>query len=107
MWFEKKTDIFKKKDKETWTQIKEALEEAGIKAWAGHYFADTVAAGGCGSKLDPRNFGAKGTIDRDIYFIKVKEEDREAALLAIRAKGLVPVVDEQAAVDAALRKPTI
>ena len=107
MFFEKKVTIFKKKDKETWSQIKDALKEAGIDANASHYFADTVAAGGCGSKLDPRNFGAKVTIDRDIYVIKVKEADQEAALSAIRAKGLVTVVDEQAAVDAALKRPLV
>ena len=103
--FEKKVTIFKKKDRETWQQIKDALKKEGFKGVsATHYFNDVVAAGGCGAKLDPRSFGGKGVADRDIYRIDVREEDRENVLACIRRAGLVAVVDDQAEVDAALRE---
>lgn len=40
-----------------------------------HYPADSLRACGCGPKLDPRNFGSNGWIDRDIYFIDVNKDD--------------------------------
>ena len=101
--FEKKVEIYKKKDRETWQQLKDVLKGGGLKISAGHYFADVVACGGCGAKLDPRNFGAKGAADRDIYYIRVKETDRETALKLIHEAGLVTLVDEDAALDAAKR----
>lgn len=102
--FEKKTVIFKKKDREAWKAIKAVLKEEGFKGVsASHYEVDVVKACGCGSKLDPRDFGAKGKIDRDVYQIKVKEIDKERALAAIRAHGLVPEIDETVTVDAAER----
>ena len=82
--FEKRVDIFKKRDKETWLKIKAALKEAGLPGVkSGHYLQETVMGGGCGAKLDPRNFGSKGVIDRDIYWVKVIAGDEEKALCAI------------------------
>ncbi len=94
MWFSKKVTIFQKKDKETWQRIKDVLKSAGIKGVrASHYSADTLCACGCGSKLDPRNFGAKGYIDRDIYFVEVREEDSERARNIIAENGINAVVE--------------
>ena len=59
--FEKRTVIYKKKDKETWTKIKSALKDGGLTGFkASHYLQDSVMAGGCGAKLDPRDFGLRG-----------------------------------------------
>ena len=45
--FEKRTVIYKKKDKETWTKIKSALKEGGLTGFkASHYLQDSVMAGG-------------------------------------------------------------
>ena len=41
------------------------------------------------SKLDPRNFGANGEIDRQVYFIDVKEEDFERAQNILRDGALI------------------
>ncbi len=104
--FEKKTDIFRKKDRETWLKIKAALKEAGIKGVsAGHYLQDSVMAGGCGAKLDPRDFGAKGRIDHEIYFVKVKESQEEAAKAELIKRGIVAEVKSQKELmtDAALK----
>ncbi len=104
--FEKKVDIFRKKDKTTWLEIKKALKEAGIKGVsAGHYLQDSVMAGGCGAKLDPRDFGAKGKIDHEIYFVKVKESQAEAAKAELTRRGIVAEVKslKELMTDAALK----
>ena len=103
--FEKRVDIFKKRDRETWLKIRAALKEAGLPGVkAGHYLQETVMGGGCGAKLDPRNFGSRGTIDRDIYWVKVIAGDEEKAREILRKNGIVPVVEENVLLDAALRK---
>ncbi len=105
--FEKRVEIFKKRDKGTWLEIKETLKSAGIRGVrAGHYLQDSVMAGGCGAKLDPRDFGKKGRIDREIYWIKVRESDEKNVLNILRQNGIVTVVESDAELmtDAALRK---
>jgi len=103
--FEKRVEIFKKRDRETWLQIRTALKEAGLPGVkAGHYLQETVMGGGCGAKLDPRNFGGRGTIDRDIYWVKVIAADEEKAREILRQNGIVPVVEKDVLLDAALRK---
>jgi len=103
--FKKKVTIFKKRDRETWEQIRQALKEAGFKDFkAGHYLQETVMGSGCGAKLDPRDFGPAGRIDRDIYYVDVLAESEEAAREILRQSGIVPVVEENVLLDAALRK---
>ena len=103
--FKKRVPIFKKRDRETWAQIRAALKEAklpGVRA--GHYLQETVMGGGCGAKLDPRDFGGNGRIDRDIYWVEVPEELETQARDILRSRGIVPVVEENVLLDAALRK---
>lgn len=103
--FEKRVEIFKKRDRETWQQIRDALKEAGLPGVkAGHYLQETVMGGGCGAKLDPRDFGGRGRIDRDIYWVKVLAADEDRAREILRRSGIVPVVEEDVLLDAALRK---
>ena len=108
--FEKKETIYKKKDGETWKKIRKVLKDAGIGMSAGHYLQDAVMACGCGAKLDPRDFGAKGKVDHDIYYIKVRAEDVPGALQVIRQNGLkAEVVSSEtlmqdAAIGAAARR---
>ena len=95
MWLAKKVTVFKRKDKATWQRIREVLKSAGLKGVkAGHYEADSLCACGCGSKLDPRNFGAGGRIDRDIYYVDVRQEDEERVLSLLTEQGITPIVDD-------------
>ena len=106
MLFEKKVTIYKKKDRETWEQIRNVLKAGGLKGvTASHYAQDVVRAGGCGAKLDPRDFGAKGKSDHDIYYIKVREADAETARELILQNGLVAEVKTSAELmqDASVR----
>ena len=103
--FEKRVDLFKKRDKESWLQIKTALKEAGLKGVrSGHYLQETVMGGGCGAKLDPRDFGPRGKIDREIYWVDVVQSREAEAREILRQAGLVPEVEENVLMDAALRK---
>ena len=84
-FFEKKSTVFRKQDKAGWLSAKEMLKTAGIRGIrAGRYDVEPPVCG-CGAKLDPRNFGAKGPIDRSMYFIEVpvKEVERARALLSV------------------------
>ena len=103
--FEKHVDLFKKRDKETWMQLKAALKDAGLKGVrSGHYLQETVMGGGCGAKLDPRDFGPNGRIDREIYWIDVVQSREAEAREIIRRAGLVAEVEDNVLLDAALRK---
>lgn len=94
MFFEKKVTIFKKKDRETWQKIKDILREAGLKGVrSSHYLADSLRACGCGPKLDPRDFGANGWIDRDIYFIDVNKADVQKTKEILKQNGIEAVIE--------------
>ena len=101
----KRVPIFKKRDRETWLRIKQTLKDAGFEGMkAGHYLQETVMGGGCGAKLDPRDFGGHGRIDRDIYWVEVPADREEEARELLRDAGIVPVVEEDVLLDAAFRK---
>jgi hypothetical protein len=91
--FEKKELVYRKRDKETWNQIKKALKDAGVKGVSsGHYLQEEIIAGGCASQIDPRDMGSKGRIDRDVYYINVKKSEKDHALDVIKQSGLVAEV---------------
>ena len=95
MWFTKKVTLFKKKDRDTWQKIRDILKSEGFTGVrASHYSADSLNACGCGSKLDPRNFGAGGRIDRAIYYVEVRQENEQKARNILAEKGIAAVVDD-------------
>lgn len=103
--FEKKTAIYKKKDKETWNEIRALLKKEGIGGVsAGHYLQDSVMAGGCGAKLDPRDFGENGKIDHDVYYIRVREKDEARVKDLLLRNGIVAEIEEDLMTDAAMKK---
>jgi len=103
--FEKKIEIFKKKDRAAWTEIRDLLKKEGVAGIsAGHYLQESVMAGGCGAKLDPRDFGKKGKIDRDIYYIRVRAADADRVREILRRNGITAGIDEDLMTDAALKK---
>ena len=86
--FEKKIEIFKKKDRAAWTEIRDLLKKEGV----------------AGTKLDPRDFGKKGKIDRDIYYIRVRAADADRVREILRRNGITAGIDEDLMTDAALKK---
>lgn len=89
--FEKKVSVYRKRDREAQSKIKEVLDQAGIWNRCSHYEQEEIPVGGY-SAMDPRNFGKKGRIDREVYVIWVKSSEEERALRAIRDAGLVTEV---------------
>ena len=77
--FRKKTIIYiSKGTKEDWRALRDGLKKAGIRASASSY-EDEIPVGGCGAKMDIRDFGPEGKIDRTVYVVRVAETDRAAA----------------------------
>ncbi len=90
---------------EAWTEIRDLLKKEGVAGIsAGHYLQESVMAGGCGAKLDPRDFGKKGKIDRDIYYIRVRAADADWVREILRRNGITAGIDEDLMTDAALKK---
>lgn len=75
--FEKREIVFDKKDKPGWQRAKEALKAAGIRSVRGTRYEVEPPVCGCGSKLDPRDFGPKGKIDRNMYRITLPQSEAE------------------------------
>ena len=89
--FEKKVPVFRKRDRDAQGRVKEVLDAAGIWNKCSHFEQEEIPVGGY-SAMDPRNFGKKGRIDREVYVIYVKASDEAHALRAIRDAGLVSEV---------------
>ena len=57
--------------KKTLGGVSDVLKSAGIcGVKSGSYEAESLCACGCGSKLDPRDFGINSRIDRAIYYVE-------------------------------------
>lgn len=87
-FFEKRKEIFCKRDRKGWTAAKAALKAAGIQGVRSWHYEEEPPVGGCGCKLDIRNFGPRGPIDREVYVITVPvpAAERAAAILASLAE---------------------
>jgi hypothetical protein len=71
--------------KEEWKAAKEKLKAAGLNIHSGFYEKE-CPVGGCGSKLDIRDFGPRGRIDRKGYYIRVDLKDAAKAKEILAAK---------------------
>ena len=60
-------------------EARQRLKDAGIKVMETGFYETEAPACGCGAKLDHRDFGPNGKIDRLTYYISVKPEDVERA----------------------------
>ena len=82
--FGKREVVFKAVgSKDRWKKARATLKEAGIKIMeAGSYESETPICG-CGAKIDRRNFGPNGWIDRRVYYVSVRPEDVD------RARGIL------------------
>lgn len=87
--FKEKTKVYEAKGKkEEWKKVRDAMKAAGLKGVSAGTWQDEAPVCGCGAKLDVRDFGPNGKIDRDIYTIRVLPED--AAQAAAIVQQLVP-----------------
>ena len=66
-------------DKERWQAAKAALTAAGIKIMEALTREGEMPICSCGAKIDRRNYGPNGWIDRRVYYIAVRLEDTDRA----------------------------
>ena len=66
-------------DKARWNDAKKALKAAGIKIMETGFYDTEAPLCGCGAKLDHRDFGPNGRIDRHTYYISVRPEELDRA----------------------------
>lgn len=66
-------------DAARWRAAKKALRQSGIRRVEAGFYDTEPPVCGCGAKLDHRDFGPNGKIDRLTYYISVKPEDVERA----------------------------
>lgn len=66
-------------DQKRWKQAKLQLKAAGIKIMETGFYDTEPPVCGCGAKLDHRDFGPNGRIDRHTYYISVRPEDVDRA----------------------------
>ena len=64
-------------DKPRWKEARQRLKDAGIKVMETGFYETEAPACGCGAKLDHRDFGPNGKIDRHTYYLSVRPEDVE------------------------------
>lgn len=78
--FGKREIVFKTVgDKPRWQGAKEALKTAGIKIMEAGSHESEPPICSCGAKIDRRNYGPYGWIDRRAYYVAVRPEDVERA----------------------------
>lgn len=79
MFFTKRKTVFDQRNKVLWEKAKQALEQAGIQNMKAGDYEKELPVGGCGAKLDARDFGKNGKIDRNYYYIMVPDTEYEKA----------------------------
>lgn len=75
-------------EKDVWKQAKQTLQAADIKIMEASSREGETPLCSCGAKIDRRNYGPNGWIDRWIYYIAVRPGDaaRAKELLSLSAK---------------------
>lgn len=74
--FIRKVKVYEAKGKkQEWKNLRKVMKEAGIRQISADRWQDEPPVCGCGAKLDVRDFGPNGRIDRDIYTIRVPESE--------------------------------
>ena len=66
-------------DKARWKAAKEALKAADMRIMEAGSYEGEMSLCSCGAKIDRRNYGPNGWIDRRVYYIAVRPEDVERA----------------------------
>ena len=78
--FGKRETVFQVRgDRIRWKTACETLKAAGIKIMESGSYEGEMPICGCGAKIDRRNYGPNGWIDRRIYYIAVRPEDEARA----------------------------
>lgn len=83
--FEKREKAFEAwGDQKRWKAAKARLKESGVKIVESGFYETEPPLCGCGAKLDHRDFGPNGRIDRKTYYISVRPQDLDRAKDALQ-----------------------
>ena len=83
--FEKREKAFEVwGDQKRWKAAKVRLKESGVKIVESGFYETEPPLCGCGAKLDHRDFGPNGRIDRKTYYISVRPQDVDRAKDALQ-----------------------
>ena len=83
--FGKREIVFQARgDRKRWSAAKRMLKDAGIKMMDSGFYDTEPPLCGCGAKLDHRDFGPNGKIDRQTYYVSVRPEDAERAVALLK-----------------------
>ena len=78
--FGKREVVFKTVgDRDRWKMAKAALKSADIQIMEAGSFEGEMPMCSCGAKIDRRNYGPNGWIDRRVYYVAVRPTDTERA----------------------------
>ena len=66
-------------DQKRWKAAKQALKDADVRIMESGSYETEPPLCGCGAKLDHRDFGPNGKIDRKTYYISVPPEELDRA----------------------------
>lgn len=83
--FGKRETVFQERNHDRYLLCKAALKTAGIKVVEANCYETEPPVCGCGAKLDNRDFGPGGKIDRRTYYIAVRPEDAPQARAVLEA----------------------
>lgn len=94
--FGKREIVFKTVgDKARWKEARQALKEADIRVMEAGSLESEEPICSCGAKIDRRNYGPYGWIDRRAYYVAVRPEDvGRAQVVLLQAVGMPLVSDE-------------
>jgi hypothetical protein len=85
--FGKREIVFETRDKALQLSAREILKRAGVELMeAGSYETEPPVCG-CGAKLDVRDFGEGGKIQRQVYYLAVRPESADHARALLQDVG--------------------
>ena len=94
--FGKREIVFKTVgDSRRWKDAKAALKAANIRIMEAGSHESEEPICSCGAKIDRRNYGPYGWIDRRAYYVAVRPEDvGQACAVLVSAVGMPLISDE-------------
>lgn len=94
--FGKREIVFKTVgDSGRWKAARAALKDAGVKIMEAGSLESEEPICSCGAKIDRRNYGPYGWIDRRAYYVAVRPEDvGQANAVLVTAVGTPLISDE-------------
>ena len=79
---------------------REALKSAGVQIMEAGSYEGEMPMCSCGAKIDRRNYGPNGWIDRRVYYVAVRPKDAEHARNVLLAAVGSPLGSDELVIPA-------